>query len=210
MLVIAATFTRGSDFADDLLAAIADRALFGDSAHAIRAQAEFVERAEAGWKNLPAAADEFAGLAGKIIEAYHAAHAELSQDFPPSVRPAALDMRDQLNHLIFPGFLTATPFPRLVHLPRYLQAIDIRRRKLMNAGVPADTRAMAEVLPLWEAYKQRALEHRRQEIFDPALEEVRWMIEELRVSLFAQDLKTPTRISAARIRKQWEAVQPGR
>ena len=53
-------------------------------------------------------------------------------------------MRDQLSHLIFPGFLTATPFPRLLHLPRYLQAIVIRRRKLMNAGVPADTRALAE------------------------------------------------------------------
>ena len=75
MLIIAATFTRGADFTDDLLAAIADRAIFGDASAAIRPQAEFVQRAEAGWKRLPAAADEVAELAGKILGAYHAAHA---------------------------------------------------------------------------------------------------------------------------------------
>ena len=95
-------------------------------------------------------------------------------------------------------------------LPRYLQGIAVRRRKLMNAGVAADARAMAEVQPIWDAYKVRALEHRRQELVDPAMDEVRWMIEELRVSLFTQELKTPMRISAARIHKQWELVQPGR
>jgi ATP-dependent helicase HrpA len=210
MLVIAATFTRGTDFTEDLLSAIADRALFGDVGETIRAQAEFVEKAEAGWRNLPVAAAEIAELARMILDAYHAAHAALSHEFPPSARPAAIDMRDQLGHLILPGFLGWTPFARLRELSRYLQGIAIRRRKLMNAGVAADARAMSEVQPLWDAYKERAWEHRRQEIVDPALEEVRWMIEELRVSLFAQELKTPMRISATRIRKQWESVQPGR
>jgi ATP-dependent helicase HrpA len=210
MLVISATFTRGTEFTEDLLSAIADRALFGNSGETIRTQAAFVEKAEMGWRNLPVAATEVAELARTILDAYHAAHAALSHEFPPSARPAALDMRDQLGHLIFPGFLAATAFARLRELPRYLQGIAIRRRKLMNAGVAADARAMGEVQPLWDAYKERALEHRRQEIFDPALDEVRWMIEELRVSLFAQELKTPMRISATRIRKQWELVQPGR
>jgi ATP-dependent helicase HrpA len=210
MLVISATFGRGADFTEDLLSAIADRALFGDAGVTIRAQAEFVEKAEAGWRHLPVAAGEIAELAKAIMNGYHAAHAALSHEFPPSARPAAIDMRDQLGQLIYPGFLAATPFIRLRELPRYLQGITVRRRKLMNAGVAADARAMSEVQPLWDAYKERALEHRRQEIFDSALEEVRWMIEELRVSLFAQELKTPMRISATRIRKQWESVQPGR
>jgi ATP-dependent helicase HrpA len=70
-----------------------------------------------------------------------------------------------------------------------------------------DAELAAELRPLWAACLQRAAEHRDRWIFDPELEQYRWMLEELRVSLFAQELKTSIPVSFQRLERQWAKVR---
>jgi ATP-dependent helicase HrpA len=117
-------------------------------------------------------------------------------------------MRDQLGHLMPARFLKATPARWLPHLPRFLNGVHVRLTKLLNAGLSRDMAHVQEVAPRWRAYKERAQKHRKENVIDPALEEYRWMLEELRVSLFAQELKTSIPVSPKRLDAQWEKVQP--
>ena len=116
-----------------------------------------------------------------------------------------VQLRAQLEALVYPGFLSATPWDRLPHLPRYLKAMILRLEKY--PGNPErDARHGAAIAGLWNQYEQRREKHRKAGISDPHLAEFRWQIEELRVSLFAQELKTPYPVSVKRLQKLWEEV----
>jgi ATP-dependent helicase HrpA len=91
----------------------------------------------------------------------------------------------------------------LPELPRFLKAIKIRRHKLHNAGLKRDLQAMGVVRPLWQRWKALP------ENADPAIRrDVRWLIEELRVSLFAQELKTSVKVSPERVEKWLGMMEP--
>jgi ATP-dependent helicase HrpA len=78
----------------------------------------------------------------------------------------------------------------------------------VRLGKPGrDAEKLAEIAPLWQGYLERGKRHREQHIHNPELELYRWMIEELRVSLFAQELKTSIPVSVKRLEKQWEKVR---
>ncbi|MCK6210262.1 ATP-dependent RNA helicase HrpA [Georgenia sp. EYE_87] len=113
------------------------------------------------------------------------------------------DVRDQVARLVRPGFVSATPPERLVHLPRYLRAAQ-RRIERAQQNVHQDANLAWTVGELEDAY-EAAVDASDRLAPDPArdatLEEVRWLIEELRVSLFAQQLGTPVKVSEKRIRK---------
>jgi ATP-dependent helicase HrpA len=119
------------------------------------------------------------------------------------------DIREQLDALIHPGFVTATGHDRLPHLHRYLRAVERRLERL-----PGDPRRDREWM-----YKVHDIEDEYRDLLDrlpPArrdareVRDIRWMIEELRVSFFAQQLGTPTPVSEKRIRKAMEQVEGGR
>ena len=139
----------------DLLNVIVDRAMYDDAppdAPPVRTQQEFAALAESGWRRLSAASQEVTGLVGQILTAYHDLGRQLAGNFPPVVAPSITDMREQLAHLVHRGFVAATPWPWLKHYPRFLKAIDLRLRKLLNAGAVRDGLAMTDVRPLWETY----------------------------------------------------------
>jgi ATP-dependent helicase HrpA len=192
----------------DLLSAIVDRALFYDG-EPVLAQAEFIRRATDGWRRLSNTATEISGLAGQVLEEYQSINRELSKAFAPLTQASARDMRDQLANLIYVGFLTNTPHEWLRHMPRYLKGLDVRLKKLNNAGLNRDAAAMEEVSPLWTAYKTRAAEFRRAGRHDAHLLQYRWMLEELRISLFAQELKTAIPVSRQRLDRIWEQIARG-
>ena len=96
---------------------------------------------------------------------------------------------------------------RLLKMARPL-LVELRLRKLLNAGANRDAQGLMDVRPLWEAYLRRAELHRRQGTTDPALRQFRWMLEELRVSLFAQELKTAVPVSVKRLQTLWAEVKP--
>ncbi|MEF8703907.1 MAG: ATP-dependent RNA helicase HrpA [Candidatus Accumulibacter sp. UW26] len=119
------------------------------------------------------------------------------------------DVEGQLARLIGQRFIAATPFERLQHYPRYLKAIALRLDKLKaggSLGAARDARLLAEWAPLWTNYERRASVLARQGVANPELEQFRWLLEELRVQLFAQELRTPAPVSSKRLQKMWEAL----
>ncbi|OOG63924.1 ATP-dependent RNA helicase HrpA [Rhodanobacter sp. B04] len=141
-----------------------------------------------------AAAMERLKLAEPIIEA----QAELKPWLQPPLmgfaRASYDDLREQLDALLSSGFLRALPAARLAHYPRYLKAMRLRGERLRQDPAK-DQQRMLQVLPYWRAY----LQHRA--AGTPALDELRWLIEEWRVSLFAQELRTAEPVSAKRLAK---------
>ncbi len=201
-----ATLGRCDDLNDDLRLAAADRALFADDPTLPRSRDAFAARAEAAWRRLRAAAFEVADLVTQSLEQYHALDLALAADFPPLWTDSIRDVRDQLSHLVYRGFVVRTPFEWLRHLPRYLRAIDARLKRLANAGLTRDVQAMQEVRLIWDRYKRHAAATRESARPDPAVEQYRWLIEELRVSLFAQDLKAAQPVSTQRLERLWNEL----
>ncbi len=147
-------------------------------------------------------ANETSRTVAAILDAYQALAKKLSS---LKAHPAtAADVEAQLAALINPRFVTATPVEQLSHLPRYLKAIALRIDKLA-ADPQRDAARMAEMAPLLKSW-QRA-HAARKGAHDSALESFRWLLEELRVALFAQELRTPMPVSVKRLQKIWGGQQ---
>jgi ATP-dependent helicase HrpA len=189
----------------DLLTAIVDRAFIGDDASVRDAEA-FQQRKQEGLGQLMLVANDIGRLVGQVLAEYHDITRQLGS-MASGYAAAVTDIREQIACLVYPGFVSRTPAAWLPHLPRYLKAIRLRLDKLRAGAAGRDAQKVAEVRPLWQAYLEKKEQHARQGISDPALTQYRWLLEELRVSLFAQELKTAFPISVKRIQRQWEAVQ---
>jgi ATP-dependent helicase HrpA len=114
-------------------------------------------------------------------------------------------MRTQLDALVFRGFLQQVSYGHLEDYPRYLKALEARIEKLFHAA-GRDQARVAEIRPLLDRWRERAQAAREAGRTDPRLEEIRWMIEELRVSLFAQQLGTAYPVSLKRIEARWKEL----
>jgi ATP-dependent helicase HrpA len=129
----------------------------------------------------------------------NAAEARLAELTGPALAPAVADVREQLAGLLGPGFVTATGAQRLPDLTRYLRAIGRRLDKLPR-DPDRDRDWMHRIQTITQAYQQLRRQPGRDEVGDdPGLQRIRWMIEELRVSYFAQELRTPYPVSDKRI-----------
>jgi ATP-dependent helicase HrpA len=128
----------------------------------------------------------------------HAVSARLQDSDAEAVQPAVADMRAQLSGLIYPGFVTATGYRRLPHLTRYLRGIERRLDKLPE-NPARDTANMAVARRVEQAYQQALADLPAARRHDADVTEVRWMLAELRVSLFAQTLGTQVPVSENRI-----------
>jgi ATP-dependent helicase HrpA len=113
------------------------------------------------------------------------------------------DIRNQLKALLPPGFIATTPFTRMRELPRYVKAMAMRLDKFSINPVK-DAQWQQEMQGWWQAWQGRMAADAQRGVFDPRIDEFRWMLEELRVSLWAQQLKTPYPISFKRLARYWE------
>ncbi|WP_240001794.1 ATP-dependent RNA helicase HrpA [Parvibium lacunae] len=146
-------------------------------------------------------AQEMVRQVGAVLTEYQAVQKKLPQAKPHA--DAYADMQQQLGALVHKQFLLHTPYAQLSHLPRYLKAIQLRIDKLRND--PArDARLQAELKPLLVNYQR--LVQQRKGLLDDAAVQFRWLLEELRVALFAQELRTPMPVSVKRAQKAWEAL----
>ncbi|HEX5311732.1 ATP-dependent RNA helicase HrpA [Aquabacterium sp.] len=163
--------------------------------------ASFKARVEEGRTRLNLIAQEVARLAGSILVEYAAATRKLKDARPP--KDVADDIAGQLQRLMPKRFVTQTPYVQLQHFPRYLKAITLRLDKLK--GDPArDAQRMTELRPLDQRYTRRLAELKG--VLDARTDEFRWLLEELRVSLFAQELRTPQPVSIKRLEKAWAQI----
>ncbi len=160
----------------------------------------FVARGKEAKNRLLLIAQEIARLAFGILTEYHALQKSLPQ-LKAHVQ-ASSDIRAQLEFLIHKRFVEATPYERLQHLPRYLKGINLRIEKLR--GNPArDAQCMAQLQPLSQALQKLRQAHSA----DPRVDEFAWLMQELRVSLFAQELKTPVIVSVKRLEKMLVGIR---
>jgi ATP-dependent helicase HrpA len=158
----------------------------------------FKRRIEEGRGRLTLIANEVARMAGVILLEYAAAARKIKDT--KNAPDATADAQQQLNRLIPKRFLQATPWDRLQHLARYLKAITLRLDKY-RADPARDAARLAELRPQEQRYWRLVAE--RKGVQDERMQEFRWLLEELRVSFFAQELRTPQPVSVKRLDKAW-------
>lgn len=189
---------------EDLLAAILGRA-FLVQRPLPRDRAAFDALLEDGKTRLAAERVALCDMAAATLAAYHEVRRALLDDSPVWAEALA-DIRTQLSRLVYPGFLSQTPPEWLPHLPRYLRAIALRVQKLRQAP-DKDRLRSGDIVRLWEACQRQLARNAEQERHDPELIRFRWLLEELRVSQFAQELKTVTPVSVKRLEEQWGKIR---
>ena len=197
---------KWAELKEQIVAAAVDRALYADAAD-IRTREAFVTVARDGWRRLTTAARELNGLAFETLTLFEPLHAQLAREYPPLLLDSVNDARQQLRWLVPKNFLDATPPAWLPHLPRYLRALTIRVTKLLNAGMQKDQQHLAEVRPLERGYVERRAALAAKGRVDPALVTAWWTMQELRVSLFAQELRTAEKVSVQRVSKLLAAIE---
>ncbi|MDO8384799.1 MAG: ATP-dependent RNA helicase HrpA, partial [Polaromonas sp.] len=161
-------------------------------------EADFKKRVEDGRGRLTLIASEVARLAAAILTEFAAAQRKIKDT--KNAAEASLDAAQQLQRLVPKRFLTVTPWAQLQHFPRYLKAITLRLEK-WRADPARDAARLAELRPQEQRYWRLVAE--RKGAADARLQELRWLIEELRVSFFAQELRTPQPVSIKRLDKAW-------
>ena len=158
----------------------------------------FQRRVDEGRGRLTLITHEVARLAGAVLAEYALAIRKIKDS--KHATEAVSDATQQLQRLMPKNFLTATPWPQLQHCARYLKAIVLRLEKYR--GDPArDAARLAELRPQETRYWRLVSE--RKGVHDQRLQEFRWLLEELRVSFFAQELRTPQPVSVKRLDKAW-------
>jgi ATP-dependent helicase HrpA len=184
----------------DLIEAIVDRAFIGEDALPRTAKA-FEEQKKRAKARLPAVTEGASRYATAIGEASQQFLQSLAQH--ASLGRVAQEVKGQRERMVYPGFLARTPWERLEHMPRYLKGYALRLEKY-RGNPERDQKHAASVQTLWNNYEARLKADRDEGLRDPNLEEFRWLIEELRISLFAQELRTPLPVSFKRLQKFWD------
>ena len=160
--------------------------------------ASFQTRVTEGRGRLTLIANEVARLCGAILTEHTAAQRKLKDSKPPA--DVATDVQQQLARLVSKRFPLDTPWAQLQHLPRYLKGVQARLEKY-RADPARDATKLAELKPQDQRYWRLVAERKGQ--VDERMAEFRWLLEELRISFFAQELRTPQPVSVKRLDKAW-------
>lgn len=148
----------------------------------------------------------FSTLVESILKQYHDLMKSLKGKLNLALAMPMSDLQLQLKNLIYTGFLCATPYERLKSLPRYLHACSIRHEK-MSRDMANERRYVPVLSQWWQNYQDRVKKFEAQGVFDQDLEDFRWLIEEQRVSWYAQQLGTIETVSEKRLNKLWEGIR---
>ncbi|QXH50190.1 ATP-dependent RNA helicase HrpA [Pseudomonas fakonensis] len=165
--------------------------------------ASLAERKRGDWAEH---AERLARLTLEVLKLWHGLQKRFKGKIDLSQAVALNDIKQQLANLVYPGFVRETPGTWLKELPRYLKAVELRLEKL-GSQVQKDRVWSAELNNCWAQYKARADKHAQEGKRDEQLALYRWLLEEYRVSLFAQQLGTKVAVSDKRLSKQWSQVE---
>ena len=184
---------------DDLTQAVCDRAFIGED-ELPRNEKAFKEQIKRARSRLPAVKEALS----RYLQETAAAYAELNSKL--GKHPLTHLMRQRLQTLLAAGFATRTPWAQWPRLPIYLKAMTLRLEKY-SSNPARDAAREADIQELEQMWQEKtdSLVKQGQPVSDN-LAAFKWMIEELRVSLFAQELKTPYPVSVKRLLKEWEEI----
>jgi ATP-dependent helicase HrpA len=165
--------------------------------------AALAERKRGDWTG---EAERLAKLTLEILKLWHGLQKRFKGKIDLAQAMALNDIKLQLSNLVYPGFVRETPAQWLKEIPRYLKAIEQRLDKIAGQ-VQRDRVWSGELAGYWEQYQARLGKHSQEGKRDPQLGLYRWLLEEYRVSLFAQQLGTKLPVSDKRLSKQWSSVE---
>jgi ATP-dependent helicase HrpA len=191
---------------EDILLASLDSCILEGEATLPRdgaALAGLAERKRGSWAEH---AERLARQTLEVLKLWHGLQKRFKGKIDLSQAVALNDIKQQLANLVYPGFVRETPSAWFKELPRYLRAVELRLEKL-GSQVQKDRVWSGELANLWAQYKARADKHAQEGKRDEQLTLYRWLLEEYRVSLFAQQLGTKVPISDKRLSKQWSQVE---
>ncbi len=164
-----------------------------------RSRAEFVQRLSEGEARLLETAQSLCGALADALAAFHAVSKKLKGNIAPALLPEMNDIGAHLQQLVHRHFVLHTPYAWLLQYPRYLKAVQARLDKCGRNPVRERENRLA-LDKLWQPLQACMA----QGTLSPAQEEFRWLLEELRVSLYAQELKTVQPVSVVRLAKLWQ------
>ena len=226
-----ATTLEDFDLCGQLTELLADRAMMADRPLP-RTKDAFEQWLADGRERITWAVQELTSLAGPLFESYQQARLALDElcrkaDGTPGLvlrgvpvqrkdknkaapaprwQYAVDDIRQQMAALMDPESFSKTPWDWLRQYPRYFRGI-LGRLEGLPSGVARDWEKYQDFQPRWELYLERARHHQSLGLFDPELTHLRWMLEEYRISLFAQKLGTAIPVSPKRLDRQWAKLQ---
>ena len=193
------------DLRDDLIAAICDRAFIGED-DLPRNNAEFMKLKQRARTRLPAVSEAIARQAQAIASEYQLLMMQQTK-MPATVNRLKKDVEQQVQLLMYKNCFTQTPWEYLQNMPRYLKALRLRIEK-QPANPERDGKNAASVGAIWQKWQDKVNNLNQTNLdISQALQDYRWLIEELRVSLFAQELKTPFPVSIKRLDKTWSDMR---
>ncbi len=204
MCLVYSVFAPAKDLQNDLLELILDQCFF-EKGYAIHQQETFAAHMQQVTALMPTA-NEICKLVAKILIAYQSARQQFQliqgSCHQESHQESHQDIRTQLDALLYAGFLTRTPYLWLQEMPRYFRALTMRLNKLADSPA-GDEKKLQLLQPFLQEYTclQKTAEDSTEII------RLRWMLEEYRVSLFAQPMKTAIPVSPKRIEKQIRLCQ---
>ncbi|WP_338809252.1 ATP-dependent RNA helicase HrpA [Neisseria leonii] len=186
---------------DDLTAAVCDRAFIGDD-ELPRSEKAFKEQIKRARSRLPAVKE----AVSRYVQETAAAYTELNAKLANGRHPLATLLRGRMQNLLSAGFAARTPWPQWPRLSVYLKAMTLRMEKYSgNPARDAAREADIQALETMLAEKTDSLTRQNLPVSD-GLAAFSWQLEELRVSLFAQELKTPYPVSVKRLMKEWDSL----
>jgi len=189
------------DLREDMILAIADRAFIGED-DLPRTNADFMVLKQRARTRLPAVTQAVARQAQAIATEYQLLVQKQGQ-MAATVNRLKRDLEQQIGLLVYKGCFSQTPWEQLQHVPRYLKALRLRIEK-HPANPDRDGKNAASVGLFWQKWQDKVNALNAAHLDIPqSLQDFRWLIEELRVSLFAQELKTPFPVSLKRLEKTW-------
>lgn len=190
---------------EDMLQCIADRAFIAED-DLPRTNAEFMQLKTRARTRLPAVTEALTRQAQLIANEYQVLVAQL-QKMTPVTQKIKRECEQQLQGLLSQGFFSNTPWEQLPHLPRYLKAIKLRIDKYPTS-IERDSRHAQGLAQLEQRWQQKIEQLRKaHQPVTNQLQDFAWQLQELRVSLFAQELRTPYPVSIKRLEKLWQEMQ---
>lgn len=170
-----------------------------------RTRQEFESRQANPLERIGTATQKIAPWLKKWVDSYQQCVLEIDT-IPGQWEHAKHDLQRQFSHLFREGFLTSTPWRWLEHYPRFLTGILNRLERMRSGALEKDRLETEELSRLYDSYEMRCQEHAHIGSFDIELDQYGWMLQEYRISLFAQKLGTSETVSLKRLEKQWKKV----
>ena len=171
-----------------------------------RTHDDFASRVRDGKPALVSTANGICETLADVFERYRKVSKRMSGAVALTWIEPAQDIQEQIAALIFKGFVSETPARWLARFPAYFEAID-KRLDAIDQAPDKDRRRRAEFLPLWKKFADMPVAREHVSDYAHQLEEARWLIEELRVSLFAQSVGTPEKVSVKRLENRLDDLR---